>query len=132
MPQNSSTGAATTANTIYAGREGVKNRDIAGQLVWTITPKQKLTFDASYSRQGNIYNGDTQNSSVLISGPQTVSRDLALEKAETSTLYRQSYSLTHEGQWGAFDNRTYFMFDQTRNYHYPEGLLGSTKARIMA
>lgn len=127
VPQNSSTGAATTSNTIYAGREGVRNRDIAGQLVWTITPKQKLTFDASYSRQGNIYNGDTQNSSVLISGPQTVSRDLALEKAETSTLYRQSYSLTHEGQWGAFDNRTYFMFDQTRNYHYPEGLLGSTE-----
>nr|WP_277395762.1 FepA family TonB-dependent siderophore receptor [Aggregatibacter actinomycetemcomitans] len=125
VPQSNS--AARTSNTIYAGREGVRNRDIAGQLVWKITPTQKLTFDAAYSRQGNIYNGDTQNSSVLVSGPQTISNDLAYQKAETSTLYRQSYSLTHEGKWGAFDNRTYFTFDQTRNYHYPEGLLGSTE-----
>ena len=119
--------AGTQDNTRYAGREGVRNRDIAGQLVWNITPNQKLTFDAAYSRQGNIYNGDTQNSSVLVSKAMTTSRDLALQKAETSTLYRQSYSLTHEGKWGAFDNRTYFTFDQTRNYHYPEGLLGSTE-----
>lgn len=125
MPQSNS--AARTSNTIYAGREGVRNRDIAGQLVWKITPMQKLTFDAAYSRQGNIYNGDTQNSSVLVSGPQTISNDLAYQKAETSTLYRQGYSLTHEGKWGTFDNRTYFTFDQTRNYHYPEGLLGSTE-----
>ncbi|MBN6079444.1 FepA family TonB-dependent siderophore receptor [Aggregatibacter actinomycetemcomitans] len=117
--------AATQDNTRYAGREGVRNRDVAAQLVWNITPDQKLTFDATYSRQGNIYNGDTQNSSVLVSQAMQTSRQLALQKAETSTLYRQSYSLTHEGKWGAFDNRTYFTFDQTRNYHYPEGLLGS-------
>lgn len=125
VPQTNS--AATTSNTLYAGREGVRNRDIAGQLVWNVTPDQKLTFDANYSRQGNIYNGDTQNSSVFVLGPQTISNDLALQRAETSTLYRQSYSLTHEGKWNGFDNRTYFTFDQTRNYHYPEGLLGSTE-----
>ena len=119
--------AGTQDNTRYAGREGVRNRDVAGQLVWNITPDQKLTFDAAYSRQGNIYNGDTQNSSVLLSQAMKTSRDLALQHAETSTLYRQSYGLTHEGKWGVLDNRTYFTFDQTRNYHYPEGLLGSTE-----
>ena len=119
--------AGTQDNTRYAGREGVRNRDVAGQLVWSMTPDQKLTFDAAYSRQGNIYNGDTQNSSVLLNDAMKTSRDLALQKAETSTLYRQSYGLTHEGKWGALDNRTYFTFDQTRNYHYPEGLLGSTE-----
>ncbi|KND83183.1 hypothetical protein SCC4092_0210140 [Aggregatibacter actinomycetemcomitans serotype b str. SCC4092] len=51
--------AATQDNTRYAGREGVRNRDVAAQLVWNITPDQKLTLDATYSRQGNIYNGDT-------------------------------------------------------------------------
>ena len=100
---------------------------MAGQLVWNITPDQKLTFDAAYSRQGNIYNGDTQNSSVLLNQAMKISRDLALQHAETSTLYRQSYALTHEGKWGVLDNRTYFTFDQTRTYHYPEGLLGSTE-----
>ena len=119
--------AGTQDNTRYAGREGVRNRDVAGQLVWNITPDQKLTFDAAYSRQGNIYNGDTQNSSVLLNNAMKTSRELALQKAETSTLYRQSYGLTHEGKWGVLDNRTYFTFDQTRNYHYPEGLLGSTE-----
>ncbi len=119
--------AGTQDNTRYAGREGVRNRDVAGQLVWNITPDQKLTFDAAYSRQGNIYNGDTQNSSVLLNQAMKTSRDLALQHAETSTLYRQSYGLTHEGKWGVLDNRTYFTFDQTRNYHYPEGLLGSTE-----
>ena len=119
--------AGTQDNTRYAGREGVRNRDVAGQLVWNITPDQKLTFDAAYSRQGNIYNGDTQNSSVLVNQAMKTSRDLALQHAETSTLYRQSYGLTHEGKWGVLDNRTYFTFDQTRNYHYPEGLLGSTE-----
>ena len=119
--------AGTQDNTRYAGREGVRNRDVAGQLVWSMTPDQKLTFDAAYSRQGNIYNGDTQNSSVLLNNAMKTSRELALQKAETSTLYRQSYGLTHEGKWGVLDNRTYFTFDQTRNYHYPEGLLGSTE-----
>ncbi|MDU8924377.1 FepA family TonB-dependent siderophore receptor [Pasteurellaceae bacterium LIM206] len=122
-----SNSAATTSNTLYAGREGVTNKDIAGQLVWNITPKQKLTLDASYSRQGNIYNGDTQNSSVLVSSVTGYSRNLALARAETATLYRQSYSLTHEGDWGVLRNRTYFTFDQTKNYRYPEGLLGSTE-----
>ena len=49
---------------------------MAGQLVWNITPDQKLTFDAAYSRQGNIYNGDTQNSSVLLNQAMKTSRDL--------------------------------------------------------
>ena len=80
--------AGTQDNTRYAGREGVRNRDVAGQLVWNITPDQKLTFDAAYSRQGNIYNGDTQNSSVLVNQAMKTSRDLALQHAETSTLYR--------------------------------------------
>lgn len=125
VPVRSNIGSSS--NTLYAGREGVRNRDVAGQLVWNITPEQKLTLDATYSRQGNIYNGDTQNSSVLVAGAQQVSNDLAKEGAETSTLYRQSYALTHEGKWGSFDNRTYFMFDKTKNYRYPEGLLGSTE-----
>ena len=47
-----------------AGREGVRNKDINGRLVWNINEKNKLTLDSGFSRQGNIYNGDTQNSSA--------------------------------------------------------------------
>ena len=36
------------------------HKDIAGRLQWKISPAQTLILDSSYSRQGNIYNGDTQ------------------------------------------------------------------------
>ena len=38
-----------------AGREGVRNKDINGRLVWNINEKNKLTLDSGFSRQGNIY-----------------------------------------------------------------------------
>ncbi|MGF6147289.1 Enterobactin outer-membrane receptor [Kingella potus] len=64
--------AKASKTTLSAGREGLRNRDIAGRLTWNITPDQRLMFDAAYSRQGNIYNGDTQNSNVLVPAVQKV------------------------------------------------------------
>nr|VUD30536.1 outer membrane receptor FepA [Raoultella sp. NCTC 9187] len=53
----------TAQNGSYAaGREGVRNKDISGVLSWKITPAQIVDFSYGYSRQGNIYAGDTQNS----------------------------------------------------------------------
>ncbi len=45
-----------------AGREGVRNKDINALLSWKMTPQQILDFSYAYSRQGNIYAGDTQYS----------------------------------------------------------------------
>lgn len=50
-----------------AGREGVRNKDINAQLSWKMTPTQIVDFDVGYSRQGNIYAGDTQHSNGNIS-----------------------------------------------------------------
>ncbi|EMB0936641.1 siderophore salmochelin receptor IroN, partial [Escherichia coli] len=44
-----------------AGHEGVRNKDINGVVSWKLNPQQILDFEAGYSRQGNIYAGDTQN-----------------------------------------------------------------------
>lgn len=44
-----------TGTSLSAGREGVRNQDIAGRPQWDISPTQRLTLDASFSRQGNIY-----------------------------------------------------------------------------
>ena len=48
---------------------------------------QSLEFEAGYSRQGNLYAGDTQN---------TNSNDLVKENygKETNRLYRNTYSVT--------------------------------------
>lgn len=107
-------------NDSAAGVEGVRNKDIAGRLQWKISPAQTLILDSSYSRQGNIYNGDTQNSnprSALVTS-------LADSKAETARLYRSAYSLTHDGAWEWGDTKNVISYERTVNSHLPEGLAG--------
>ena len=107
-------------NDSAAGVEGVRNKDIAGRLQWKISPAQTLILDSSYSRQGNIYNGDTQNSkprSALVNS-------LADSKAETARLYRSAYSLTHDGAWEWGDTKNVISYERTINSHLPEGLAG--------
>ncbi len=43
------------------GAEGVKNKNISGLVRWEFAPMQSLEVEAGYSRQGNLYAGDTQN-----------------------------------------------------------------------
>ena len=107
-------------NDSAAGVEGVRNKDIAGRLQWKISPAQTLILDSSYSRQGNIYNGDTQNSnprSALVTS-------LADSKAETARLYRSAYSLTHDGAWEWGDTKNVISYERTVNSHLPEYLTG--------
>lgn len=109
-----------------AGREGVRNKDINGRLVWNINKDHKLTLDSGFSRQGNIYNGDTQNSSggLYNNANYPATKTLAANKAETARLYRQNYTLTYEGKFDHFDNKTYLTFDKTKNSRLPEFLAG--------
>ena len=109
-----------------AGREGVRNKDINGRLVWNINKDHKLTLDSGFSRQGNIYNGDTQNSSsgLYNNANYPATKTLAANKAETARLYRQNYALTYEGKFERFDNKTYITFDKTKNSRLPEFLAG--------
>ncbi|MDH2927503.1 FepA family TonB-dependent siderophore receptor [Lonepinella koalarum] len=112
-------------NSSFAGVEGVRNRDIAGRLTWTINPRQSLSLDASFSRQGNIYNGDSQNSNVR-EGNTTFERSLDLRNsnAETARLYRSAFSLTHKGDWDWGGLETIISYDRTKNSRLQEGLYG--------
>ncbi len=109
-----------------AGREGVRNKDINGRLVWNVNKDHKLTLDSGFSRQGNIYNGDTQNSSggLYNNANYPATKTLAANKAETARLYRQNYALIYEGKFDHFDNKTYLTFDKTKNSRLPEFLAG--------
>ena len=107
-------------NDSAAGVEGVRNKDIAGRLQWKISPAQTLILDSSYSRQGNIYNGDTQNSNPR----SALVNSLADSKAETARLYRSAFSLTHDGAWEWGDTKNVISYERTVNSRLPEGLAG--------
>ncbi|EMM6715866.1 ferrienterobactin receptor [Klebsiella aerogenes MGH 62] len=109
------------ADTLPAGREGVENKNINGVVRWDFAPMQSLEFEAGYSRQGNLYAGDTQN---------TNSNDLVKENygKETNRLYRNTYSVTWNGGWdNGVTTSNWVQYEHTRNSRKGEGLAGGTE-----
>ncbi|WP_100138933.1 FepA family TonB-dependent siderophore receptor [Snodgrassella alvi] len=105
------------SKSLAAGQEGLINKDVAGRLAWRLSPAQTLTLDATYSRQGNRYNGD---------GPNNVQTNYtkSLYGKETRRIYRQSFALTHEGIWDWGDSKLVAQYDKTINSHCSEALSG--------
>ncbi|MEJ5175566.1 TonB-dependent siderophore receptor [Erwinia sp. MYb416] len=110
-----------------AGREGVRNKDINALVSWKMTPSQILDFSYGYSRQGNIYAGDTQYSNGNISPGGLVD---SLYGSETNRLYRQSYGLTHNGFWEWGDSKLAFNYEKTNNTRLKEGSTGRVEGMI--
>lgn len=119
----------TQAGTYPAGREGLRNRDVSGRLTWKLTPDQSIDFDASFSRQGNIYAGDTQNTNNFTTSTTgalatTSQRVLDYLGAETNIMYRESFAATYNGKFHFGDVKAYLQYAQTRNERLAEGLSG--------
>ena len=109
------------AGSFPAGREGVRNRDLNGLLAWDLAPGHRIDFGASYSRQGNIYVGDSQNTN---SNPEV----LAQIGKETNRSYRRSFDITHRGEYGdSTRSLSYVALEDTRNIRLLEGLAGGTE-----
>ncbi|MFJ3457290.1 TonB-dependent siderophore receptor [Scandinavium goeteborgense] len=108
-------------NTLPAGREGVENKDINGVLRWDFAPMQSLELQAGYSRQNNLYAGDTQNTNTNNFVKENYGK-------ETNRLYRQNYSLTWNGGWdNGITTSTWAQYEHTRNSRKGEGLAGGTE-----
>ena len=109
------------AGSFPAGREGVVDNDLHAEVNWHASPHQVVSMASGFSRQGNRYAGDTQN---------TNSSDLvrAMYGKETNVLYRDTFALRHKGQW---DDGTatahYLQYERTRNTRLREGLAGGTE-----
>lgn len=108
-----------------AGREGVRNKDINSVLSWKITPLQVLDFSYGYSRQGNIYAGDTQYSNGA--GNKLIE---SLDGSETNRLYRQTWGLSHNGIWDWGQSKLTFNYEKTNNTRLNEGTAGAGEGRI--
>ncbi len=118
----------TAENGSYAaGREGVRNKDINTVLSWKITPLQVIDFSYGYSRQGNIYAGDTQNSNSNASTDGLVE---SLYGDETNRMYRQSYGIAHNGIWDWGTSKLNFNYEKTNNTRLQEGTAGRTEGMI--
>ena len=111
--------------TLVAGREGVRNRDINTLLSWKLSDEQTLELEAGFSRQGNIYAGDSQNANS-----SDLTESLAGQGAETNRMYRQNYAITHHGDWEFGSSRVTLAYDSTRNNRLKEGLGGSVEGQI--
>ncbi|EMQ2414602.1 TonB-dependent siderophore receptor [Salmonella enterica] len=121
---HSPTGGDFTSDTLPAGREGVTNKDITGAVRWDFAPMQSLEFEADYSRQGNLFAGDTQNGNP---SPVTQSK----YGKETNRMYRQSLSLTWNGGWNnGITTSNWAQYEHTRNSRNQEGLAGAAEGRI--
>ncbi|MCV9921242.1 TonB-dependent siderophore receptor [Pseudomonas sp. BT-42-2] len=108
------------AGTLPAGREGTRNKDLNGLLSWRLSPEQTLDLEAGFSRQGNIYSGDTQNTNSNANVKSMLGK-------ETNRLYRENYSITHRGDWDFGSTMAYLQYEKTRNTRINEGLAGGTE-----
>lgn len=105
-----------------AGREGVENKDINGVVRWDFAPRQALEFRAGYSRRGNLYAGDTQNTNNDSSTNNYVKENYG---KETNRLYRQNYSINWTGGWdNGVTTNNWAQYEHTRNSRLGEGLAG--------
>jgi ferric enterobactin receptor len=114
-----------------SGREGVRNRDLNGRLSWQVNDKHRLDLDATFSRQGNIYTGSTENTnnftSTVAGGstPNAATQRLnAYIGRETNIMYRENYALTHHGKYDFGSSMAYLQYEHTRNNRLNEGLAG--------
>ena len=118
---------ASHANSaLVAGREGVRNKDINGLLSWKLNDEHRLEASAGYSRQGNIYAGDTMNSN----GGSDVALISSLYGHETNIMQRSTYDLTHLGDFTWGTSKTTLAYEYVRNWRLNEGLAGGPEGAI--
>ncbi|MEX5506338.1 TonB-dependent siderophore receptor [Pseudomonas putida] len=118
---------ASHANSaLVAGREGVRNKDINGLLSWKLNDEHRFEASAGYSRQGNIYAGDTMNSN----GGSDVALISSLYGHETNVMQRSTYDLTHLGDFTWGTSKTTLAYEYVRNWRLNEGLAGGPEGAI--
>jgi ferric enterobactin receptor len=86
---------------------------------------QSLEFEAGYSRQNNLYAGDTQNTNNDNSSSGLVKKNYG---KETNRIYRQNFAVTWNGGWdNGITTSNWAQYEHTRNSRLGEGLAGGTE-----
>ncbi|MFT4149311.1 MAG: FepA family TonB-dependent siderophore receptor [Paracoccaceae bacterium] len=123
-------GTTEVACTYDAGNEGVVNKDLTASLTWEPDDRNRFDFDLGFSRQGNIYAGDTQLGSDLSNGGETLIDQLARDGAETNVMRRTTAAVTHTGDYAWGMTKSYVQYEHTNNTRLIEGTAGSSEGSI--
>ncbi|WP_347303222.1 FepA family TonB-dependent siderophore receptor [Croceibacterium sp. TMG7-5b_MA50] len=107
------------------GREGVENRDINGLLRWQPAAGQRLDLTASYSRQGNEFQGEYR----LPSG-STSPIVQSLIGEETNIMRRVTAGGSYNGRFAFGTFEALVQFEETQNRRLNEGLAGGGEGTI--
>ncbi|MDH4412444.1 MAG: FepA family TonB-dependent siderophore receptor [Rhizobium sp.] len=109
-----------------AGREGVVNRDIRGVLTFEPTADHAIDLEAAYSRQGNLFAGDSQNAAT----GANAARLNSLVGEETNSLKRGTLAATHRGIHDFGESTSYIQWERTLNSRLSETLAGGSEGSI--
>ncbi|QPM91856.1 FepA family TonB-dependent siderophore receptor [Pseudooceanicola algae] len=112
-------------DTILAGNEGVVNKDVSTLLRWDVDDFNRIDFELGYSRQSNIYAGDTQLGST-----DELTEGLADEGAETNIMQRTTAAITHTGDYAFGELTSYLQYEHSDNNRLSEGASGGGEGRI--
>ncbi len=118
--------AASDQRNAPAGREGVTNKDARGLITWAPNADHSFDFEAAYSRQGNLFAGDSQ----LSANGGNVERLQSLVGDETNVMERFALAATHEGSYDFGSSESYIQWEHTDNTRLLEGLSGSAEGAI--
>jgi ferric enterobactin receptor len=120
-----------TTGTTAAGREGVKTKDFKALLRWMPVANHTVDFEAGYSRQGNIYAGDTLlSASATDPSTATGTNPASFLGKETNTMTRTTYAIMHKGEYSFGKSSAYFQYENTKNKRLGEGLTGGVEGSI--
>jgi ferric enterobactin receptor len=111
---------------LVGGREGVRNKDINGLLSWHLNDEHTFELSSGYSRQGNIYAGDTMNSN----GGSNVAYISSLYGNETNVMQRSNFDLTHLGNFDWGSTKSSITYEYVRNWRLNEGMAGGPEGSI--
>ncbi len=118
------TGAVYAVDCAAAGVEGVVNKDVTALLSWQLDPSNVIDFEAGFSRQGNLFAGDRQNSSVN----EVLT---SLYGKETNTTLRKTFAVTHRGDYDYGTSHSYLQYERTDNTRNLEGTAGGPEGSIV-
>ncbi|SDG07244.1 FepA family TonB-dependent siderophore receptor [Alloyangia pacifica] len=113
-----------------AGSEGVVNKDATLALRWEPSDRNRFDFELGWSRQGNLYAGDTQLGSRLTDDPDSLVTQLSDDGEETNVIKRGTFAITHNGSYGWGETMSYLQYERSDNTRLSEGPAGGSEGTI--
>ncbi|SFA90653.1 ferric enterobactin receptor [Poseidonocella pacifica] len=120
--------ATEEGGAIAAGQEGLKNYDLSTLLEFRSDAANTWGVELSYSKQANLYAGDSLFQSVDRVYDTTTGEALAdLVGETTNTMQRSALALTHRGDYDFGTSNSFLQWEHTDNKRRTENLFGGVE-----